>query len=155
MPNLDLENKKFPIDDERVKKHFNSNEVSYNNATTKKSRLEKKKETNGLTEEENIVLDWLNKKLDQETKRVDTGKRIRMNTGVKNAFKEEHTKDRSNANPTKIGGLAKITSDGKHSKTSDQIYNNRTTYYESLEQEIDSIKYLIEYFDNNKKNNLI
>ena len=155
MPNLDLENKKFPIDDERVKKHFNSNEVSYNNATTKKSRLEKKKETNGLTEEENIVLDWLNKKLDQETKRVDTGKRIRMNAGASNAFKETHTKDKDNANSTKIGGLAKITSDGKHSKTSDQIYNNRTTYYESLEQEIDSIKYLIEYFDNNKKNNLI
>ena len=92
MPNLDLENKKFPIDNERVKKHFNSNEVSYNNATTKKSRLEKKKETNGLTEEENIVLDWLNKKLDQETKSVDIGKRIRMNTGVENAFKKTRQK---------------------------------------------------------------
>jgi hypothetical protein len=155
MPNLDLENKKFPIDNERVKHHFNSNEVSYNNATTKKSRLEKKKETNGLTEEENIVLDWLNKKLDQETKRVDTSKRIQRDAGKTNAFKKTHTKDRSNANPTKISGLAKITSDGEHSKTSDQIYNNRTTYYESLEKEIDSIKYLIEYFDNNKKNNII
>ena len=155
MPNLDLENKKFTIDDERVKKHFNSNEVSYNNATTKKSRLEKKKETNSLTEEENIVLDWLNRKLDQETKRVDAGKRIQMNAGKSNSFKKTHTKDRSNVNPTKIGGLAKITSDGEHSKTSDQIYNNRTTYYESLEKEIDSIKYLIEYMNNNKKNNII
>lgn len=68
-----------------------------------------------------------------------------------NAFIDTHEKDKDNANPTKVGGLADMKVRGKHSKVSDQIENNRVQYYESYNKEIKDMKYLIEYMCN--KNN--
>ena len=90
-----------------------------------------------------------------EVNKIDAKKRVVMRTdgvGAKkggNAFKDTHEKDRDNANPSKVGGLAKLTSSGKHSKVSDQIENNRVQYYESYNKEIENMKYLIEYMNNN------
>mgnify|MGYP000244349778 CR=1 FL=1 len=44
---------------------------------------------------------------------------------------------------------------GKHSKVSDQIENNRVQYYESYNKEIEGMKYLIEYMNNNNNNKTI
>tara|TARA_R110001592_G_scaffold35358_1_gene120257 strand:+ start:593 stop:1075 length:483 start_codon:yes stop_codon:yes gene_type:complete len=128
--------------------------ISGNNITTKISRLNKKEK---LTSEEQKTLTWLKGKDNAETNKIDAQKRIIKRTdgvGKKkggNAFIDTHEKDRDNANPTKPGGLAKITSSGKHSKVSDQIENNSVQYYESYNKEMKDMKYLIEYMCN--KNN--
>ena len=78
-----------------------------------------------------------------------------MNLGRENAFKKAHTKDRKNKNVDKIGGMAKLTSSGKHTKASDQVANNRVQYYESFDKEIKDMIYLIEYMNNNDKNKIL
>ena len=67
-----------------------------------------------------------------------------------NAFKDTHEKD-GQGKFDKVGGLAKMGRSGKHSKTSDQLENNRVQYYESYEKEIEDMRYLIEYMNNNGK----
>ncbi len=149
MPNLDLQKNKYTIDNDELKKYFNSDTISYDNLYTRKNRLENKETLNDV---EIKALKWIDNLLNKETKKVDTTKRIQMNTGKENSFKDTHTKDKDNKNITKVGGLVKVTSSGEHSKTSDQIFNNRMTYYqnESYSNKIKTIKYLIEYLDNNK-----
>ena len=78
-----------------------------------------------------------------------------MNLGRENTFKKTHTKDRKNKNVDKIGGMAKLTSSGKHTKTSNQLANNIVQYYESFDKEIKDMIYLIEYMDNNDKKNIL
>ena len=51
--------------------------------------------------------------------------------------------------------MVKINSSGKHSKVSDQIENNRVQYYESYDSEIEAVRYLIEYMNNNNNKNKI
>lgn len=130
-------------------------EITGNNVTTKISRLSNKED---LSSEEHSILRWLKGKDNAEVNKIDAKKRAIMRTdgvGAKkggNAFKDTHEKDNANANVGKVGGLAKMTSSGKHSKVSDQIENNRVQYYESYDKEIENMKYLIEYMnkDNNK-----
>jgi hypothetical protein len=74
---------------------------------------------------------------------IDNVKRSRMKAGEENQYKKTHTKDRDNANPTNVNKANIQTS-------SDEIMDNRTTYSESYENEIDKMRYLIEYMDNNK-----
>lgn len=147
MPNSTLVNKTYVVDDAIAKKQL-GDKISGNNLTTVKSRLEAK---DVLTSDEEATLAWVNKKYDDEVQSIDGVKRTQMKVGRENVFKKTHTKDRDNANPTKVGGLAKMTSSGEHSKTSDQIENNRVQYYESIDIELNNIKYLIEYMNNNKK----
>lgn len=149
MPNLDLVNKDYVVNSPSAKKYL-GDKISGNNLTTIKSRLENKGQ---LNQEEQDALDWINKRYEEETKRIDGLKRTQMRAGKENSFKKTHTKDNDNANPTKVGGNVKITSSGEHSKVSDQIENNRVQYYESIEDEIQSMRYLIEYMDNNKGKN--
>ena len=52
---------------------------------------------------------------------------------------------------SKVGGLAKLTSSGEHSKVSKQLEDNMVQYYESFNKEINSMVYLIEYMDNKKQ----
>jgi L-fucose isomerase-like protein len=147
MPNQDLMNKNIVVNSQHKK--ILGDKISGNNMTTLKSRLENK---DNISDEEQSALDWLTKKYDEEVKRIDSVKRTQMKTGRENTFKKTHTKDKNNKNVDKIGGLAKLTASGEHSKVSDQIENNRVQYYESLDVELDKIKYLIEYFDNNNNN---
>jgi hypothetical protein len=60
-----------------------------------------------------------------------------------NHFKEFKGKDDDNADPTRVR-MAKIKGGSR------EIMKNTATY-ESIDSEIDSVKYLIEYMNNNKK----
>jgi len=136
---------------------FLGKEITGNNITTRINRLTNKE---NLSNEEQQVLRWLKGKDNAETNKIDAIKRIKMKTGAPggkkggNNFIDTHEKDRDNANPTKISGLADMRVKGKHSKVSDQIENNRVQYYESYEKEIKDMKYLIEYMDNKNNKNI-
>jgi|TARA_Y100001937_G_C7095940_1_gene320073 hypothetical protein len=157
MKNLNEKNEEHESSTYTVPPQFHSSlgeKISGNNITTKISRLSKKE---NLTDEEEKTLKWLKGKNNAEVNKIDAQKRIIMRTdgvGKKkggNAFIDTHEKDKDNANPTKVGGLADMKVRGKHSKVSDQIENNRVQYYESYNKEIKDMKYLIEYMCN--KNN--
>lgn len=148
MPNLDLQKKQFSVDDATVKQFLNGNDmISYEYMKKIKSELDNKSENDSV---DSKVLKWIDKKLNTSKDKIDGVKRTIMNSegqGKKkggNAYKNTHEKDRDNANPTSIG-LPKI----HKGSTSRQIMSNKTTY-ESIESEIDSVRYLIEYMNNNK-----
>lgn len=146
MANSNLKDNSYKIDDRKVASYLGYDEITYGNLTTIKNRLSNKE---SLTSMEQKVLNWVDSKLEQETTRDDFSKRVQMDAGKENAFKKKHEKDTENPNPTKIGGLVDVKTT-KNNKTSDKVFNNRETYYESFEEEIDSIKYLMEYMNNNK-----
>jgi hypothetical protein len=150
MPNLDIHNKKFPVP-KKFKKLI-GNEISGNNMTTIMSRLRKKE---NKSKEEEELLEYLEKEYENIADSIDNKKRIQMNLGRENTFKKTHTKDRKNKNVDKIGGMAKLTSSGKHTKTSNQLANNIVQYYESFDKEIKDMIYLIEYMDNNDKKKIL
>jgi len=150
MPNLDMNDKKFPVP-KKFKKLI-GDEISGNNMTTKISRLRKKE---NKSKEEEELLEYLQKEYENIADSIYNKKKIQMNLGRENAFKKTHTKDKHNKNVTKIGGMAKLTSSGKHTKASDQVSNNRVQYYESFDKEIKDMIYLIEYMDNNNKNKIL
>lgn len=161
MSNINERNEEYESSTFQVPPQFHSllgEEITGNYITTKLSRLREKKKEGKLTTEEQKIFNWLKGKDIAETNKIDAKKRIGMKTGApgpdgepgKNHYIRHHKKKRDNANPTKIGGLADLRVKGKHSKVSDQIENNRVQYYESYEKEIQDIKYLIEYMDNNK-----
>ena len=145
MPNKDIDSKKYIIPKKHIKKL--GEEISGNNLTTKKYRLENKE---SLTNEEEDALEWLNKTYNKKKEVSYHNKDIQRKNGKENTFKKEHTKDNKNVNVSKVGGLAKLTSSGEHSKVSKQLENNMVQYYESFNKEINSMVYLIEYMDNNK-----
>ena len=149
MANSDLKYKKFKVDNSAVSDYLNgAKEVSYTNATTIKNRLEGNE---GLDEKEKTVLGWFNKLLKRETDKIYRGKDIQTKAGKKNAHKKKHTKDGAdNKNVTKIGGLVDVRM-GPRTGASHQVYNGKMAYHESIESEIEAMKYLIEYMDNNKK----
>lgn len=146
MPNLDLKKKHFPIDDVNVRDYFGGNEsASYEYMKKVKSELDNKSSRDANDKK---TLKWINNNLDKETKAIDTKKRIIMNTdgqGSKkggNAFKDTHNKDRDNADPTRVR-MPKIKGGSR------EIMTNKVTY-ESLQEEINAAKYLIEYMNKNK-----
>ena len=152
MPNSDLINKDYVVNSDAARKYL-GDKISGTNLTTIKSRLENKE---NLTPEEQDALDWVTKKYEQERKNIDGVKRTQMKAGRENTYKKTHEKDKDNTNPTEVGGLAnfKTTGDNKHvagGKTTDQIENNRVTYYETIEDEFEEMRYLIEYMNNNKQ----
>jgi hypothetical protein len=148
MPNLDLKNKQFKIDD-TVKDYFNGKStVSYEYLNKVKSELKNKEKKN---DNDISALKWIENNLGKEIEAVDAPKRIIMQTdgqgGKKggNAYKDTHSKDRDNANPTGVG-MPKVHKGSMRR----QIMTNKVQY-ESINSEIDDIRYLIEYMDNNKK----
>ncbi len=146
MPNLDIDNKKFPVP-KKFKKLI-ADEISGNNMTTKMSRLRKKENKSKIEEE---LLEYLEEKYKNLADSIHNRKETQMNLGRENSFKRPHPK-KNNKNVDKIGGLPKLTSSGKHTKQSDQLLNNRVQYYESFDKEIKGTIYLIEYMDNNNNN---
>jgi hypothetical protein len=77
-------------------------------------------------------------------------KKTGMDAGRENQFIDKHEKDRDNANPTEIGGVPKVNK----GSVKDKIMTNKEVYNEQINKEISSIRYLIEYMNNNKKQNL-
>jgi len=136
MPNLDLDKKgTFVVVPEEFKKFFKEDKISYTNLTTKKGRLESELSENPSDVEKKKLLDWINKKLETETKKVDAPKRSRMNIEAEGAKPGENGnnnyKRRDATRVQKIGSVVAVSES-------------------EIKKEIDSIRYLIEYMDNNK-----
>jgi hypothetical protein len=134
--NKDLDKKgEFVIVPTQFKKHFDNDKISYTNLTTKKSLIQK----NNNPQEQDL-LDWINKTLDTETKKVDGPKRSKMNIGAEGTKKSKNGvgnnfKERESTEVDRVGEVLKIRES-------------------EMENEISSIRYLIEYMDNNKKNKI-
>jgi len=77
-------------------------------------------------------------------------KKTGMDAGRENQFIEKHEKDRDNANSTAVGGVPKVNK----GSIKDKIMTNKEVYNEGISKEISEIRYLIEYMNNNKKQNL-
>jgi len=77
-------------------------------------------------------------------------KKTGKDAGRENQFIEKHEKDRDNANPTGIGGIPKMNK----GSVNDKIMTNKEVYNEEISKEISDIRYLIEYMNNNKKQNI-
>jgi hypothetical protein len=170
MPNKDLKNSYFTPSDEvintlksalakyqsggdtkglkRAKEIVDNRKISYGQMNRMKNYFETY-EGEGMDDEYilnggDVMKKWVNSALDNATGNIKAEKRTRMNAGEENQFIKTHTKDRDNADPTNVN-LPKINK----GSTMDNIMNNRTVY-ESLEDEIEGIVYLIEYMNNNK-----
>ena len=148
MPNLDLKKKNFKVDNS-VSDYFGGNtSVSYEYMNKVKSELDNNKKKNPNDEN---ALRWIEKSLKTQIDAIEAPKRITMDTegqGDKvggNAFKDTHTKDRDNADPTRVR-MPKI----HKGKASRQIMTNKVQY-ESISDELTEIIYLIGYMNNNKK----
>ena len=140
MPNLDLDKKgTFVVVPEEFKKFFEEDKISYTNLTTKKGRLENELSENPSDVEKKKLLDWINKKLETETKKVDAPKRSRM---------------KIKAGGTKRGVNGPNNYKKREATKLQQIGSVVAVSESEIKKEIDSIKYLIEYMDNNKKNKI-
>jgi hypothetical protein len=152
MPNSKLENKVYNVPETHQK--FLGATISYPNLKMTKTRLNQAKK-DGNTDEFNRkggeqILSWVEETLKSDRNAIYSVKKTGMDAGRENQFLEKHTKDKDNANPTAVGGLPKI---GKGS-VSRKIMTNKEVYNESINTEINKIKYLMEYMNNNKKQKL-
>jgi ribosomal protein S15P/S13E len=122
---------------EKFRKHFKEDKVSYTNLTTKKGRLEKTLTENPKDTETKQLLDWINKKLNTEIQKNGAPKRSRHLSGVGgtemsvDGTKSNNFRERKPNKPDRVGEVLKI----KESE---------------IEKEIDNIRYLIKYMNNNK-----
>lgn len=149
MANSNLENNLYD---------YNGKKVKYTALAMKESRLKKAKElceNIGKCEEFNSLGgDVELKKLENVIHTAQNAdynvKKTGMDAGRENEFIETHEKDRDNANPTGLGGIPKVTK----GKISNKIMSNKEVYNEAINKEISEVRYLIEYMNNNKKQNL-
>jgi hypothetical protein len=96
-----------------------------------------------------VMNKWVDKALGNTRDTIDHQKRVRMDAGENNQYKDTHTKDRDNADPTRVR-IPKI----HKGLTSRNIMTNKVAY-ESVSGEIDIIRYLIEYMNNNDNKEII
>jgi hypothetical protein len=149
MPNSNLKDKYYNIDGEQLK---------YTAIAMRESRLKKAKElcdNNKNCTEFNKL--GGQQKLNKYTEIIKKEQQIdykikdeKRKGGLENQFLKKHEKDRDNANPTQVGGVPLVTK----GNTLDKITSGNDIYNESVEKEINEIKYLIEYMNNNKKNKI-
>lgn len=136
MPNLDLNKKgSYIIIPDEFKKFFKEDKISYTNLTTKKNRLEDTLSKNPSDLDSKKLLDWINKKLETEAKKIDAPKRSRMNIEAEGSKPGENGnnnyKRRDATKVQKIGSVVKVSES-------------------EIQKEINDIRYLIEYMNNNK-----
>ena len=116
-------------------------------------RLESIGEGNRTPEEEQ-TLERLKLKNEKEIDKIDRAKRDRKNTGSAGAkeggnnFKKTHKKDGIPNNPAEPAKPVDLSTKGKHS-------TNKVQNFESYNKEIEGMKYLIEYMNNNDKPKMI
>ena len=82
---------------------------------------------------------WVDNTLKNARDSISNVKKNRMNAGEENQFKKTHTKDKDNADPTRVR-LPRPHKGSVHR----QIMTNKVVY-ETVNDEILEIKYLIEY----------
>lgn len=73
---------------------------------------------------------WINDTLQISTDSIKNDKEAKMNSGMENAFRKSHTKDRLTKNSTKV--TTPVVSVG--SDKSKQINNNKVVHYESVKK---------------------
>jgi hypothetical protein len=135
MARIEISDATFTIDDKNVKPYFKKEIVTYSSMHTTKTRLENKP---NKTSGDSYALNWITKQLNKTSKEVYNKNEVRRPVSGENPHKDTHDKD-SGTKPSKVGG---------------RVYDGFMG--ESLQKEINEIKYLIEYLtDNNNKNNLI
>lgn len=149
MANSNLKSKIYNVDEPYQK--FLGSRISYPNLKMNKYRLEQAKEAEDFKEFERRggeeTLKWINNTLKTDRDAIHNNKQIGMDAGRENQFIKTHDKDKDNANPTAVGGLPKINK----GNISRKIMNNTEVYNESIQKEINGIKYLIEYMNKNNK----
>lgn len=106
-----------------------------------------------------VMRNWVNNTLENSTGTIKNEKTARMYAGEENQFIKTHKKD--NDNPTRKPvtnvNLPKVTNsitNKSNKKIFNQIYSGKINY-ENLEREIEVVRYLIEYMNNNNKNKII
>jgi hypothetical protein len=152
MPNSKLENKIYNVPETHQK--FLGATISYPNLKMTKTRLNQAKKDGNLDEFNKKggeqILSWVEETLKSDRNSIYSVKKTGMDAGRENQFIKKHTKDKDNANPTAVGGLPKINK----GNISRKIMSNKEVYNESINTEINKIKYLMEYMNNNKKQKL-
>lgn len=131
MARIEISDATFVIDDKNVKPYFKKEIVSYSSMHTTKTRLEEKPNKN---QNDLYALNWIKKQLDKKSKEVYNKNESRRSVSGDNPHKTRE----DNTEPSRVGG---------------PVYDSLMK--ESLEKEINEIKYLIEYMTNNNKNNLM
>lgn len=128
---LDKKGKFIPVPEE-YKKFFKEDKLSYTNLTTKKDRLEKNP---NITDDEKKLLDWINKKLKSEIAKDRGPKEARMHIGAEGTKQgKEGGNNFKNRKATEVGNVGEIL----------KIRESE------INKEINTIRYLIEYMNNNK-----
>lgn len=150
MANSKLRNKIYVV--EPKFRQYLGSKISYPNLKMSKTRLEQAKENGNTSEYKkrggDETLEWINNVLKTDRDAIYNTKKAGMESGMSNKFIKSHEKNRTTSNPTDVGSLPKITS----GSVSRKIMANTEVYNESLNKEINDIKYLIEYLcKNNKK----
>jgi len=135
--NKDLDKKgEFVIIPDEFKKFFKGDKISYTNLTTKKSRLE---QNQNPSSEEQKLLNWVDKKLKTEIQKDRGPKAARMHIDAEGTKQGKNGgnnfKNRKSTEVDRVGEVLKIRES-------------------EMDKEISSIRYLIEYMDNNKKNKI-
>ncbi len=157
MPNLDLDKKEIPLTDDRVKKALKKDKISGNNLTTTISRLEKSIKENP-NEEKQYVLNYLKGLVKRERDGIKGPKDIAMKTGGPGTKKDitgglnNHFKNRTKDNKVDMSSnkelkTTRLDGKGQDGKTNQ---NKKIAYYESYSEEIQAMRYLIEYMNNKK-----
>ena len=149
MPNSKLEDKVYNVPETHQK--FLGSSISYPNLKMTKTRLNQAKKDGNIDEFKrkggDEVLSWIEETLKTDRKAIYSIKKTGMDVGRENQFIKTHEKDKANANPTAIGGLPKINK----GNISRKIMSNKEVYNEAINAEIEQIRYLIKYMNNNKK----
>lgn len=131
----------------KLKNIINTKELSYDQMKKMKSFFENNDEKNDeyTLNGGNKMNKWVDKELGKSRDAIHQVKKTRMDAGEENQFKKTHTKDKHNANPTKV----RLPNISKSSKGRN-IMSNKAVY-ESISEEITEINYLIEYMNKNKE----
>jgi len=114
---------------------FKSNIVTHTALTSEKSRLDNNKLN--LVNHENDLLDWINQTLEDKAKEIYKRNENLAAGSTQNAHRNAHNKNQGTKQPKVTGSVY------------DSLMN------ESLNNEINEIKYLIGYLTNNNDNNMI
>lgn len=135
--NKDLDKKgEFVVIPDEFKKFFKGDKISYTNLTTKKSRLE---QNQNPSSEDQKLLNWVNKKLKTEIQKDRGPKAARMHIDAEGTKQgKDGGNNFKNRKPTEVDRVGEVL----------KIRESE------MDKEINSIRYLIEYMDNNKKNKI-
>jgi hypothetical protein len=110
----------------------------------RETRLKKELENGTITKDGEIELKEIRKKLQHARNIINKGKEITQDTDYRNTFRDEKS-------ATEVS-TPKVTKKSEHSgKTKSKIMTNDEALSENIKKEISSIRYLIEYMDNNNK----